>query len=107
MLGVGVGGLGVSVGLFQPTKESDLARFVSETRFSTVLCLGNNAPMLINTNATSSTEAIIPRTRTAISVHNSPRGSSAKSGSPPHYIGGLIDPVPNMIGVRGVNDMPP
>src|SRR5271170_3952465 len=91
MLGVGVGELGVSVGLFHPTKESDLSRFVSETRFSTVLCLGNNAPMLINTNVTSSTEAIIPRTRTAISAHKSPRGSRAKSGSPPYYICGLID----------------
>lgn len=84
MLGIGVGGLGVSVGLFQPTKERDLARFGSETRFSTVLYLGNNAPILRNTNATSSTEAIIPRTRTAISAHKSLRGSSAKSGSQPY-----------------------
>ena len=86
MLGIGVGGLGVSVGLFRPTKESVLARFESEMRCSTVLCLGNNAPMLRKTNATSSTEAIIPRTRTAISAHKSPRGSRAKSGSPPYYI---------------------
>jgi|SRR5271170_3823184 len=102
MLGIGVGGLGVSVGLFRPTKESVLARFESEMRCSTVLCLGNNAPMLRKTNATSSTEAIIPRTRTVISV----RGSSVESGSPPYYICELID-LPNMIGVRAGYDMTP